>query len=85
MAATVRFDEKLAIAMKINIQSCKDILKMCKEIKNLKSVVHISTAYSQCIHKKLEERFYTATMDPNKLLGLGECAKDTLLENLTPM
>lgn len=85
MAATVRFDEKLSIAMKINIQACKDILQICHEIKNLKSVIHVSTAYSQCIHKNLEERFYTAQMDPNKLLGLGECASDTLLENLTPM
>lgn len=36
VAATVRFDEKLKLAMAINVRSARDILHLCKEITNLK-------------------------------------------------
>lgn len=36
VAATVRFDEKLKLAMAINVRSARDILYLCKEITNLK-------------------------------------------------
>lgn len=36
VAATVRFDEKLKLAVPINVRSTRDILTLCKEITNLK-------------------------------------------------
>lgn len=36
VAATVRFDEKMKLAMAINVRSSRDILNLCKEITNLK-------------------------------------------------
>lgn len=36
VAATVRFDEKLKLAMAINVRSVRDIMHLCKEIMNLK-------------------------------------------------
>lgn len=35
-AATVRFDEKLKMAIAINVNGTKEIIKLCREIKDLK-------------------------------------------------
>lgn len=40
-AATVRFDEKLSLAMSINVEGVKSTLELCKRMKNLK----VSTDY----------------------------------------
>lgn len=85
MAATVRFDEKLKIAMQINVQACKDVMQICSEMLHLKSVVHVSTAYTQCPQRRIEERFYAPPIDSGKVLVLTECASDKLLESITPI
>ncbi|EZA57926.1 Putative fatty acyl-CoA reductase [Ooceraea biroi] len=41
VAATVRFDEKLKLAVPINVRSTRDILNLCKEIANLKVCLNI--------------------------------------------
>lgn len=85
MAATVRFDEKLKVAMQINVQACKDVMQICSEMLHLRSVVHVSTAYTQCPLRRIEERFYAPPIDSGKLLVLTECASDKLLESITPI
>lgn len=34
----------------------------------LQVFVHISTAFSQCVHEHVEERFYTPSVDPFELI-----------------
>lgn len=85
MAATVRFDEHLRKAVNINIRATKDIIKLGRGIENLKSFVHVSTAYSNCIHDMIEEKFYKAsTMDPDNLINIVDNMDDQLLTDLTP-
>ncbi|KAI5723305.1 hypothetical protein M8J76_004078 [Diaphorina citri] len=57
-AATVRFDAHLKVAVSINLRATKALLEMAKEMKQLKSFVHVSTAYSNCRQPIIEERFY---------------------------
>lgn len=45
-AATVRFDEQLRTAVKINIIALQDILKISKEIKNLKVICKLNDTIS---------------------------------------
>lgn len=85
MAATVRFDEKLKIAMLINVQACKDIMLICSEMDNLKACMHVSTAYTQCHLNRVDEKFYPPPMDSGKMLLLSECVSEQLLDNITPM
>lgn len=85
MAATVRFDEKLKVATKINVQGCKEIMQICSEMEHLKSFLYVSTAYTQCPLERIEERFYTAPIEPGKLLLLTECLSDEHLEKITPI
>ncbi|XP_050463960.1 fatty acyl-CoA reductase wat-like [Cataglyphis hispanica] len=84
VAATLRFDEKLKLAVPVNVRSTRDVLNLCKEISNLKSFVHVSTAYANCPQKVIEEKFYDSPMDSDKLIALMECVEDKLAEDITP-
>lgn len=83
-AATVRFDEKLRQAVHINVRGLKLMLQLSKEMKNLKAFVHISTAFSHCISKNIEEKFYPPPMEVDRILGLVDLLDDEQLELLTP-
>ncbi|EDV98004.1 GH17190 [Drosophila grimshawi] len=83
MAATVRFDEKLKTAIKINVDAAFDVINLCKEMKNLKSVVHISTAYTHCPRKTIEEKLYQTLSDAKSLMLMAECIPEKLLEHVT--
>jgi len=85
MAATVRFDEKLKISMQINVKACKDMLNLCHQMRNLKSVVHVSTAYTQCPLPVVEEKFYKPPIDSRKIIALTDCLNEKFLDNITPM
>ncbi|XP_066585304.1 fatty acyl-CoA reductase wat-like [Prorops nasuta] len=84
VAATVRFDEKMKLAVAINVRSPRDIMLLCKEMPKLKSAVHVSTAYANCPHETIEEKFYEPPIDPDKLISLMECMDDKLVEDVTP-
>ncbi|XP_046383568.1 fatty acyl-CoA reductase wat-like [Ischnura elegans] len=84
-AATVRFDEKLRQAVGINVHGTRDLLDLCREMRQLKSVVHISTAYSNCNRKQIEERFYVPPLNYTNILQCVECLDDSILEAMTPL
>ncbi|XP_047370398.1 fatty acyl-CoA reductase wat-like [Vespa velutina] len=84
VAATVKFNEKIKLATEINVGSVKDIINLSKEMPKLKSVVHVSTAYSNCFHIPLEEKFYDPPIDPDKLINLVDCINEKLLDDITP-
>ncbi|XP_051174830.1 fatty acyl-CoA reductase wat-like [Leptopilina boulardi] len=69
-AATTRFDEPLKIALKINVDSVKTMIDICKECKNLKSFVYVSTAFSNCIYQHVEEKAYPGPLSHEKLSEL---------------
>ncbi|XP_014218670.1 fatty acyl-CoA reductase wat-like [Copidosoma floridanum] len=83
-AATVRFDESLRRAIGINVRGTKLVLLFAKEMRRLKAFVHISTAFSHCIFKRIEEKFYEPPMDPDRVLALIDMLDDELLEHITP-
>lgn len=84
-AATVRFDEHLRIAVNINIRALQDILKLSREMRKLKSFVHISTAYSNCAGRKVvDEVFYKQPMTGEKLLKIVNALDDEHINQLTP-
>ncbi|XP_078047829.1 fatty acyl-CoA reductase wat isoform X4 [Augochlora pura] len=84
VAATVRFDEKMNLAVPINVRSPKAVIDLCKEMPGLKSFVHVSTAYANCPRSLIEEKVYDPPMDADKLITLMECVDEKLLEEITP-
>lgn len=83
-AATVRFDEKMRTAANINIRGTKLLLLFAKEMPNLKVFVHVSTAFSYCILKCIEEKCYEPPMSGDKILTLTEILNDDQLAKITP-
>ncbi|KAK5638477.1 hypothetical protein RI129_012772 [Pyrocoelia pectoralis] len=67
-AATVRFNEDLRDAVLLNTLGTKRMADFCKDIKNLKSFVHVSTAYSNADRSDVEEIVYTPTLDPKSII-----------------
>ncbi|KAK5648490.1 hypothetical protein RI129_003382 [Pyrocoelia pectoralis] len=69
VGATVKFMEKLHLAILINVGGTDSIITISKKMKNLQSFVHVSTAFSQCIKDVTEEIFYSTMVDGDALLG----------------
>lgn len=84
-AATIRFDEHIRTAININVLGTREIIKLAKEMANIKSCVYVSTAYANCVHDKIEERFYEAPYNYNGVISLVASANDDKkLEDITP-
>lgn len=67
-AATIRFIEPLSVALKINVLGTRNVIDFCKEIKQLLAFVHISTAFTNCIHPHMKEEVYEPTSNMLKVL-----------------
>ncbi|KAJ9587815.1 hypothetical protein L9F63_018739 [Diploptera punctata] len=85
IAATVRFDQHIHTAYDINVGATVDLIQIAKEAQNLKAFVHISTAYSNCPRKVIDECFYEPSMRWRELRQLVDSLDDESLSALTPL
>lgn len=83
VAATVRFDEKMKLAVAINVRSPRDAINLCKEMPQLKAFIHVSTAYANCPYDPIEEKFYEPPMDADKVIALMDCMDEKLADDIT--
>ncbi|XP_050422291.1 fatty acyl-CoA reductase wat-like [Adelges cooleyi] len=84
-AATVRFDEHMKRAVKINIVALQDLLKISHEIKCLKAFVHISTAYCNCAGRTaVDEIFYDLPISGDDLMKVMDSLSDDYIDKVTP-
>ncbi|XP_049941469.1 putative fatty acyl-CoA reductase CG5065 isoform X3 [Schistocerca serialis cubense] len=70
VAATVRFDEELQVAAAINVRGTWEVLRLARDMPNLKAVVHTSTAYAQCVRRQVRECVFEPPMTAAALLQL---------------
>uniref|UniRef100_A0A0C9PMV0 Fatty acyl-CoA reductase n=1 Tax=Fopius arisanus TaxID=64838 RepID=A0A0C9PMV0_9HYME len=84
VAATVRFDEKIKDAVTINVRGPKEILNLCRSIANLRAVIHVSTAYSNCTRDNIDEKFYAPTISADSIMELVQSIDESKLEKITP-
>ncbi|XP_075974428.1 putative fatty acyl-CoA reductase CG5065 [Anticarsia gemmatalis] len=68
VAATVKFDERIDIAVNTNVKGTINIMDLCHRMKNLKVYVHVSTAYCNSDHKILEEKVYPPRAELDEVL-----------------
>lgn len=54
-AASVKFDAPLKDNMRDNVYGTRSIVELCNGVKNLKALVHVSTAYSNCQAREIQE------------------------------
>ncbi|KAM7348540.1 putative fatty acyl-CoA reductase CG8306 [Cochliomyia hominivorax] len=80
-AATIRFDEPLRKAIKLNVGGTLQTLLLAETFKHLKVFMHISTFFSNPYLTKVEEKFYEPPMNWRYCLNLVE-RKDISEEQL---
>ncbi|XP_047542490.1 fatty acyl-CoA reductase wat-like [Vanessa atalanta] len=83
-AATVRFDEALKTAVEINVRGTREILTLARSCTKLRAHVHISTAYSNCPIREIDEKFYESSLSGEKLIDLVENIDEKTLNTITP-
>ncbi|CAH1117764.1 unnamed protein product [Phaedon cochleariae] len=84
MAATVRFNANLKEAYAINFNGAREIVIMAKSMKNLKALVHVSTAYSNFPRKIIEEKIYDFPYSYEGVSSVINALNDSDIEKLTP-
>lgn len=56
--ASVKFNESIRNALATNVGGTGKVLQLAKRMPRLRSVVHVSTLYSNCHRTNIEERVY---------------------------
>ncbi|CAH2101747.1 unnamed protein product [Euphydryas editha] len=83
-AASVRFDDPLKVAARLNIRGTKEIMELAKDVRNLESLIHVSTSYANTNRDPIEEIMYPPHADWRETLQVCEELDDHTLEVLTP-
>jgi fatty acyl-CoA reductase len=83
LAATVNFDEPLKVAISLNVIGTMEVLSLARKCVNLRSVVHVSTAYVNSIRFNLDlikEKVYPLDFDPYETIDYVMNADEEELE-----
>lgn len=83
-AATVKFVEPLKVAVENNVVSVENLVNLASKLERLEALVHVSTAYSNCDRKQVDEVFYDAPIEAEKLIDLAQWMKPEVLEEISP-
>ncbi|XP_053203007.1 fatty acyl-CoA reductase 1-like [Panonychus citri] len=81
-AATIRFDEPIKRAIQINVTGTNRVLHLCHQLKNLKALVHVSTAYCNIEKHGIQEIVYPEPIPVSKVIQASEWMDDDLLSNI---
>lgn len=71
-AASVKFDAPLKDNMRDNLYGTREMIELCNEIKHLDAFVHVSTAYSNCNEKDINEELMPLKVDVEDVIKLVE-------------
>lgn len=69
-AATVRFNEPLRDALRLNVGGTMEIIKFAQTLKHLEVFMHVSTFFSNPYLKRVEEKVYKSPIDWKVCLDL---------------
>lgn len=72
VAADVRFDNTLKELSLVNLRGTREILKLAERCKKLQMFAYISTAFSHCERKHIDEEFYDVSIAPEDMIRLAE-------------
>lgn len=81
-AAIVTFDDKLSVALKINVKATYFLLELCKQMTQMIAFVYISTAYSNCNQPVIEEKVYKPKISAKDMLNLLDIMDENLLNGI---
>lgn len=68
----------------MNIIGTKKVIDLCKKLKNLEALVHVSTAYANCDRQHISEVVYNPPVQPDKIIEAVNWVEEDLMKLLTP-
>ena len=71
----MKFNELLHDAVDINVLGTKKIVDLVQSFDKLKSFVHVSTLYSNCNRKDIDEKIYDHIINYHQLIPLAKIMK----------
>lgn len=83
-AATLDFNESLKPTVTTNLLGTRRVMELCNQLKNLKAVVHVSSAYVNSFLLNCEEILYPPPEDAEKVIDLTTSLSDEALLELQP-
>ncbi|XP_076230862.1 putative fatty acyl-CoA reductase CG5065 [Calliopsis andreniformis] len=83
-AATLRLEGKLKDAIEMNTVGTQRVIDLCRKMTNLKSLVHLSTAFCHPDQGELGERVYDAPDDPQDVMRLMQWLDESAIDLITP-
>uniref|UniRef100_A0A069DUT1 Fatty acyl-CoA reductase n=1 Tax=Panstrongylus megistus TaxID=65343 RepID=A0A069DUT1_9HEMI len=83
-AATLDFEADLKYTVKINLQGTRRVVELCKAIKNLNVLLHVSSAYVNSHLLRVDEQLYPVPEKADRVIELIETTPDKELEEKTP-
>uniref|UniRef100_A0A1B6HPE2 Fatty acyl-CoA reductase n=1 Tax=Homalodisca liturata TaxID=320908 RepID=A0A1B6HPE2_9HEMI len=84
-AATLRFDERLGVAITTNVAGTKQLCLLAQEMSRLKAFVYVSTAFSNCDSAVIPESVCLPPICPDTLILLSELLDEKMLDNIAPL
>lgn len=84
-AATVKFVEPLKVAVENNVVSVENLINLASKLSKLEALVHVSTAYSNCNRKQVDEIFYEPPIQAEKLIEMAKWMEPETLEEISPV
>lgn len=82
-AASVKFDAPLKDNMRDNVDGTRSILTLCNNIKNLNAFVHVSTAYSNCQARDIDEKILPLHRDIDDVMTVSKILPDDACDKIT--
>lgn len=82
-AATLDFEADLRETVKINLLGTRRVIQLCHDIKNLKALLHVSSAYVNSHMKEVEEKIFPVPQQADDVIEQVSKVTDEDLESLT--
>lgn len=82
-AASIRFNDSIKYAIFINTRSTRDICILAQNMKNLKALVYVSTAYAHINNPVIQEKVYPPIADWRKMIKAAESLDEHILNVFT--
>lgn len=82
IAATIRFTEKLKVAVNLNVVATKRALEFSRSLAHLDAHVHVSTAFANTNRFECHERVYKPTLPPGKLMDIADLLTPAMADSM---
>lgn len=83
LAATLKLEANLKDAIDMNLIGTRRVLDLCLEMADVRSVVHLSTAFCYCDQEVLLEKVYDCPHQPADLMRCAEWMDLKSIERIT--